>query len=79
MIEISLERVRQDLDAILDRVEAGQPMVIVRDGKPVAELRPPGPASAQPRPFGLCAGELTVPADFDAPLPESVLMDFEGR
>ena len=30
------------------------------------------------RPFGLCAGEFTVPADFDAPLPEEILAGFEN-
>jgi hypothetical protein len=30
------------------------------------------------RPFGLCAGEFTVPDDFDEPLPDSILSDFEG-
>lgn len=31
-----------------------------------------------PRPACLCQGEFTVPDDFDAPLPESVLRDFES-
>jgi hypothetical protein len=31
------------------------------------------------RPFGLCAGEFTVPDDFDAPLPEEILGAFEGK
>ena len=31
------------------------------------------------RPSGLCEGEFVVPDDFDAPLPEEVLQDFEGR
>ena len=31
------------------------------------------------RPFGLCAGEFTVPNDFDAPLPEDLLTAFEGK
>ena len=31
------------------------------------------------RPYGLCAGEFTVPDDFDAPLPESIIMEFEGK
>lgn len=31
------------------------------------------------RPFGLAAGEFVVPDDFDAPLPNEVLADFEGR
>ena len=35
--------------------------------------------SRQPRPFGLCAGEFTVPADFNEPLPEEILSAFEGK
>ncbi|MCC3409370.1 MAG: DUF2281 domain-containing protein [Microcoleus sp. PH2017_10_PVI_O_A] len=31
------------------------------------------------RPFGLCAGEFTVPPDFNEPLPEEILRDFEGN
>jgi hypothetical protein len=31
------------------------------------------------RPFGLCAGEFTVPDDFEAPLPEEILSAFEGK
>lgn len=29
-------------------------------------------------PFGLAAGEFTVPPDFNDPLPEEILQDFEG-
>ena len=39
------------------------------------------PASAQPmapRPVGLAQGQFTVPRDFNAPLPEQVLREFEG-
>jgi hypothetical protein len=31
-----------------------------------------------PRPHGLCAGEFTLPDDFDAPLPEDILQSFEN-
>jgi ubiquitin len=31
-----------------------------------------------PRPYGLCAGEFTLPDDFDAPLPEDILQAFEN-
>jgi hypothetical protein len=37
------------------------------------------PIKKEPRPFGLCAGEFVVPDDFDAPLPEEILRDFEGQ
>jgi hypothetical protein len=30
------------------------------------------------RPFGLGRGEFSVPDDFDAPLPEQVVREFEG-
>ena len=32
-----------------------------------------------PRPFGLCKGEFLVPDDFDAPLPEYIIKEFEGQ
>ncbi len=37
------------------------------------------PRLTQRRPFGLCAGEFVVPDDFDDPLPEDILRDFEGQ
>lgn len=33
----------------------------------------------EPRPYGLCAGEFVVPADFDEALPEYLLTAFEGE
>jgi hypothetical protein len=30
------------------------------------------------RPYALCAGEFRVPDDFDSPLPEDILQDFEN-
>ena len=54
-------------------------LLVVRGGRALAEVHPlPTPVS-EPRPYGLCAGEFRVPTDFDEPLPEDVLQDFEGR
>jgi antitoxin (DNA-binding transcriptional repressor) of toxin-antitoxin stability system len=73
----------QDLQAnpipLLNRVEAGESFLLLRDGNPVAELRPVASPRLGPRPVGLCAGVFTVPGDFDAPLPEDILREFEGR
>ena len=79
MSTVSLKELQRDPDSLLDRVEAGEHFFVVRGGRPVAELRPVPVAHAGPRPFGLCAGEFTVPDDFDAPLPEEILRGFEGR
>jgi antitoxin (DNA-binding transcriptional repressor) of toxin-antitoxin stability system len=84
MSTVSVEDLQHDPAALLGRVEAGEHLLVVRGGRPVAELRPltagssslPGPG---PRLFGLAAGAFTVPDDFDAPLPEDVLREFQER
>ncbi len=79
MDTVSLQDLQRDPAAFLDRVEAEERLVVSRGGRPVAELRPLAPPVRGPRPFGLAAGSFTVPADFDAPLPDDLLRDFEGR
>ena len=59
-------------------MEAGATFVILQVDKTIGELRPIS-NSKQLRPFGLCAGEFTVPDDFDDPLPEDILSAFEGK
>ena len=70
-IQVSVDDIARDVRAYLQRVEAGATVVIVSAGHPVAELKPLAIAPPTPRPFGLAAGAFVVPADFDAPLPDS--------
>ena len=79
MDTVSLQDLERDPAGLLDRVEAGECLVVSRGGRPVAELRPLTPAAPGPRPFGLARGSFTVPPDFDAPLPDDLLRAFEGR
>jgi len=81
MIQISFDEINSDLSEYLNRVEAGETLVILKAGKPVAEIKPfsSKSPSKQLRPFGLCSGEFTVPDDFNEPLPEDTIADFEGR
>ncbi len=78
MINVTIDEIQRDPLKYLHQVEAGETLVVVRDDKPIAELRPIV-GSKQLRSFGLCAGDLTVPDDFDAPLPEDLLSAFEGK
>ena len=78
MSNISLQELAHDAAALLDRVEAGEHIVVVRGGRAVAELRPVAQPPVESRPFGLVAGIFTVPDDFDSPLPPDVLQGFEG-
>jgi antitoxin (DNA-binding transcriptional repressor) of toxin-antitoxin stability system len=79
MLTATLEEVQRDLPGWLRRVEAGETVLITRGDEPFAEIRPHEAPSREPRPYGLCAGQFTVPDDFNDPLPEEVLLDFEGR
>lgn len=78
-MNITIEELQRDPLKYLRQVEAGVTFVILQSDKPIAELRPVSSSSKQPRPFGLCAGEFTVPNDFDALLPEKILSAFEGK
>lgn len=79
MSTISVQDIQQNLQAFLQRVKAGEAFIIVQGGKPLAEIRPTPAPAKQPRPYGLCVGQFSVPADFDKPLPEEIIRDFEGQ
>jgi len=79
MTQVSIDDIQRDVSTYLQRVEAGETLVILRAGRPIAEVKPVAPRVETLRPFGLCAGEFTVPDDFDAPLPEDILNAFEGK
>uniref|UniRef100_B8HVK7 Prevent-host-death protein n=1 Tax=Cyanothece sp. (strain PCC 7425 / ATCC 29141) TaxID=395961 RepID=B8HVK7_CYAP4 len=78
MLNVTVDDIQRDPLKYLNQVEAGETLVIFRSDQPIAELKPIA-NSNQLRPFGLCAGEFTVPDDFDAPLPEDLLNEFEGK
>jgi antitoxin (DNA-binding transcriptional repressor) of toxin-antitoxin stability system len=73
---LTIEEVKRDLEKVLSRVLKGETVVVTDDDQPVAEIRPVVMVR-RPRPFGLVRGTFSVPDDFDAPLPEEVLRDFE--
>ncbi|MFB2982712.1 type II toxin-antitoxin system Phd/YefM family antitoxin [Microseira sp. BLCC-F43] len=79
MITISLDEIQRDLLGYLQRVQAGETFVILQADKPVAEIKQVRLSAKQFRPFGLCAGEFRTPDDFDAPLPEEIIGQFEGK
>lgn len=78
MISVSTQDIERDFSRYLGQVAAGESLLIVRGGVPVAEFKPISPDLPQSRPFGLCAGEFQVPDDFDASLPNDILNEFEG-
>jgi len=64
------------LNALLAEVEkTGLSITITNHGRPVAVL---SPAQARPRTFGLLPN-LAVPEDFDDPLPDSEVANWEQQ
>jgi len=79
MLRVTIDEIQRDPLRYLRQVAAGETFIILQADKAIAELRPILSNSKQLRPFGLCAGEFTVPDDFDESLSEEILSAFEGK
>ncbi len=79
---VDVQEIQTLLSQLLERVSAGEEIVIARDGQPIARLLPPESngtngnadsteqSSLKPRVLGLNRGEIWMADDFDAPLPD---------
>jgi prevent-host-death family protein len=77
---INLHAAKTQFSRLVDEAAAGAEIVIAKSGKPMAKLVPLTPLERRPkRKLGALAGQASVPADFDAPLPDATLDAFEGR
>ena len=76
MTEVNVHQAKTQLSRLLHLVEAGEEVVIARAGKPIARLVPVLAGSTD-RPLGIDTGLVRVAPDFDVPLPEELLGDFE--
>ena len=75
---VNVHEAKTHLSRLLEEVAAGAEVVIAKAGKPVARLVPIE-SMTRPKSLGLLRGRISVPDDFDAPLPPEVLTEFEGR
>ena len=62
---------------LMDKVAAGEDVVISRHGKPLVRLTQLAESTRRVR-FGVLQGKVKVADDFDARLPDHVLAEFEG-
>ena len=79
MKKVNIADAKAGLSALLDRVEKGEIVTIMRRNEPIAELRPVRRQRKEPRPWGQARGEFVVPEDFNDPLSDDLLDAFEGR
>ncbi len=75
VVQVDVHEARTHLSRLLARVEAGDVVVIVRGGRPVARLVPAQPVCAR-RVLGRDRGMGFIAEDFDGPLPEEILWHF---
>ena len=77
-VQVNMHEAKTHLSRLVERVEAGEEIIISRAGKPIARvvpIRPPVP-SRQP---GSLRGRIHLSEDFDAPLPEEIAAPFGGE
>ncbi len=75
--QVNIHEAKTHLSRLLVRVMEGEEIIIAKSGKPVARLiaLKEQPSNRLP---GSAKGRVTIASDFDAPLPEAVLREFEG-
>lgn len=76
-VMVNVHEAKAQLSELLDKVSSGEEIVIARADKPVARLVPVTDGQAH-RVSGKAAEQVGIADDFDAPLPEEVLAEFEG-
>jgi prevent-host-death family protein len=75
--QVNIHAAKTHLSRLVERVEAGEEIVIARDGRPVARLVPLR-ARTQPRRLGLLRAEIWMAPDWDSPeVNAEIARDFE--
>jgi prevent-host-death family protein len=75
-LEVNIHAAKTHLSRLLEKALAGDDVVIMKAGKPMVRLIPVEKAPAA-RKLGTAKGQFVVPDDFDAPLPDDILAEFE--
>lgn len=76
MPTVNIHEAKTHLSRLLARVEAGEDVVIARNGRPVARLVPCEQQGK--REFGVLKGRIKLDDSFFDPLPEEELTAWEG-
>lgn len=78
METVNIYDAKTRLSQLVDKAASGEDVVVSRNGKPLVRITRLQSPKRRVK-FGLLKGKLSIPADFDSPLPEDVLAGFQGR
>ena len=73
MDQVNIHQAKTQLSRLLERVAAGEEIVIAKSGKPLAKLVPFREVVRQP---GRLKGKIKIGRDFAAPLPDALAAAF---
>ena len=77
MVTVNVHKAKTNLSRLLAQVEAGEDVVIARNGKPVARIV--HVQKQGKRQFGSMKGRIRIDDSFFDPLPEEELAAWEGN
>jgi prevent-host-death family protein len=77
METVNIYDAKTRLSQLVDKVVAGEDVVVSRNGKPLVRITRLD-SGRRPIRFGVLKGKVKITRDFDAPLPSNVLADFGG-
>ena len=73
----TLIRNAMNSEIVADLTHDGEEIIIAKAGKPIAKLVPFAKKNKK-RTAGLAKGKVTLSADFNEPLPDEIIKEFEG-
>ncbi|MBW8003865.1 MAG: type II toxin-antitoxin system Phd/YefM family antitoxin [Planctomycetes bacterium] len=75
MIALNISEIQSQFPNILNKVEAGEEIILEKEGKPIAKIVPLAPKRGK-RILGQEKGRVWMSDDFNDPLPEDILKEF---
>jgi antitoxin (DNA-binding transcriptional repressor) of toxin-antitoxin stability system len=70
-VQVNIYEAKSNFSKLINRVIAGEEVIVARSEKPVAKLGPFEKPSRNRKP-GSAKGKLIISDDFDAPLPDDI-------
>jgi prevent-host-death family protein len=72
--QVNIYEAKSKLSKLINMVIAGEEIIVAKSGKPVARIVP-FEKPIQNRKAGSAKGKIAINDDFDAPLPEDILIE----
>jgi prevent-host-death family protein len=78
MTMVNIHEAKTHFSKLVEAAMNGEETIIAKSGKPAAKLVPIT-ATKTIRRFGVLKGKIKIAEDFDAPLPDNIIADFDGE